>query len=440
MQRTVSLFKTILHRRRWEKRVASVLAENNDKVTDSAARRYERIYREKKFTPIEEAFPSLYTRSWNDSGISFEEGSRGETSSSWAGETPVMARKTLSSSTSSDGCCVEESEDSAHAADRTSSSNSFPESTHYPLRSRMPEDARVLRAAFLGPQNAGKTSLVNAMGFSSLGVVSSRHGSTKDCTKTISTVHSSQLILLDTPGICTGRRSKGSEGGAHWFSGDSARALDAIFSVDLVVLTLPVGLGFVEDEHKKIALEVSQRSEARELPLVLVLTMMDKIQTPRHKEMYFSMRTDLESIALPGIVATEEVSVKGGTGLVSLKDALCTYARPGPWPYYRHEQTDLSPVDRVGEALRQAYFDLLPHEIPHRLSQRLIGWTKRDGPPPSVEVVAEVFFDRPAYLFTFYSKIEAITYRAQQLLQREWGAHYHFVLQGFVSPGGVATR
>lgn len=433
MQKTSRFFHSILNRRRWEKRVASVLAEGKDKVVDAAARRYERIYREKKFIPIEEAFPVRFTQSWNGNEFSCEVG--GATSST--GNSPVLARNTLSSPIVSGA--TRESFPGGYS-DREGEGPSFFSTPPSPLVSRMPADSRVLHAAFLGPPNAGKTSLVNALALASMGAVSSRYGSTKDWTRAIATVHSTQLVLLDTPAIALGRKRKGVERAAHWFGGSSARALDAIFAVDLVVLTLPVGLGFVEDEHKKIALEVSHRAEAREVPLVLALTMMDKIQTPRHKEMYFSMRTDLESISLPGMVTLEEVSVKGGTGLVSLKDLLCTYARPGPWPFYRHERTDFTPVDRVREALRQAYLDLLPHEIPHRLSQRLIGWTKREDKYHSVEVVAEIFFDRPAYLFTFYSKIEAITYRAQQLLLREWGEHYHFVLQGFVSPGGVASR
>lgn len=458
MQKSFRLFHSILNRRRWEKRVASVLAEGKGKVVDSAARRYERIYKEKKFTPIEEAFPILYSKDWNENDLSSEgvtppssssslgsSGSTNSTSSScgWSGKTPMLARKKLPSCPLSSRWQGEEEEDGD--TDSPIPKNPlFPESRrHSRIPFRMPEDARVLNVAFLGPPNAGKTSLVNALALASIGAVSGRYGSTREVSRAITTVHSAQLILLDTPPIIVGKNKKGSERhAANWFGGGSSRALDAIFSVDLVVLSLPVGLGFVEDEHKKIALEVSRRAEARELPVVLTLTMMDKIQTPRHKEMYFSMRTDLESLTLPGIVATEEVSVKGGTGLVSLKDLLCRYARPGAWPYYRHERTDLTPVDRVKVALRQAYLDLLPHEIPHRLSQRLIGWTWREEKHHrhSVEVVAEVFFDRPAYLFTFYSKVEAITYRAQQLLLQEWGEHYHFVLQGFVSPGGVSTR
>lgn len=381
---------SVLSRRRWEKRVSSALSETTDHLVDTAAKRYERIYKQKNFVPIELAFPSLQKRN----------------------STPVGW----------------ESSSSLTRGSSTSTSSSQTECT--------PKDSRLLHVAVLGPQNAGKTSLVNALCLSAVGAVSNRFGSTKDWTKAVATVHSTQLVILDTPGIFVARR-KQSERSARWFGGGSAKALDAIFAADAVVLVLPAGLGFVEDEYKKIAAEVAQRAEAREIPLVLVISMMDRVQTPRHREMYVSLRTDLDSMCLP-LSATHEVSVKGGTGLVELKDGLCTFAYPSPWQYYRHETTDLSPVDRVAEILRQSYLELLPHEVPHRMSQRLIGWTKKEN--RSIEVVVEVFFDRPAYLFTFYSKLEAITYRAQSILLRECGERFHFVLQGFVSPGGVSTR
>lgn len=349
------------------------LSESRNRLINSAAKRYERVYKEKRFTPVEHAFPSLGVELWKES-------------------------------------------DTAAALS--------------------PPDARLLTAAFLGPQNAGKTSLTNALALSTVGAVSTRYGSTKDCKTSVATVHSTQLLLVDTPGIHAPHK-KVSPREERWFSGPSARSLDAIFAADVVVLVLPVGVGFVEEEPKKIALEVASRCHEREVPLVLALSMVDRLQTPRHREMYFAMRTDLESLQLR-LAAVQEVSVKGGTGLVALKDRLCSFAHSSPWRYHRHESSSSSPVERVGEVLRQSFLELLPHEMPHKLQHKIVGWTTKSE--NSVEVVVEVFLDRPAYLFTFYSKLEAIAYRAHQILLQEWDQKYFFVMQGFVSPGGVSTR
>lgn len=367
-------------RRRWEQRIASVLSEHKEEHVDAAAKRFNRIYRDRQYTTVEEAFPLL-------------------DKARWAG---VVAR------------------------------SSVPPTS--PLSSvSQPADTRVLRATIVGPQNVGKTSLVNALALSHVGAVSNRYGCTKDWTKAIATLHNTQLQLLDTPGVVV----INNDADRKRHASSSARTWDSFYVADLVLLALPAGLGFVDPEHKRISREVVQRAAARDLPVVLAVTMMDRVQTPKHREFYFAMRTDFESMGLP-LTATQEVSVKDGSGLVALKDFLCGYATPGPWEYARHESTDLSPVDRVSEMLRQVYFELLPHEMPHEMQQRIIGWTAKES--GTTEVAVEVFFDRPAYMFTFYAKLEAICARAQLVTERELKKRYRFVFQAFTSPGGMATR
>ncbi|EPY43799.1 GTP-binding protein Era [Angomonas deanei] len=359
-------FWSLQNRRRWEQRVASVLSEKKEAEADSASRRFERIYKERQFTPVEEVFPFLRQNSVD-----------------------LLERKKK---------MVDE-----------------------------PKNPRVLRVTFLGPQNAGKTSLVNALALSHVGAVSNRHGTTRDWTKAVATVHDTQLLMVDTPGIVL----INSENDRRRHGTHSSKAYDSLFVCDVAVLTLPAGLGFVEPEYKHIAREVVRRAMAREMPVLLAITMMDKVQSPKHRELYFALRTDLESLRLPFAVVNE-TSVKGATGLVEMKDHLCRYAKPGKWQHFRREATDLSVVDIVSELLRQVYFEILPHEIPHKMSQKIIGWTRK--PSATTEVVVEVFFDRPAYMFTFYAKLEAICLRAQQPHRIGTKSQVSLRLSGFYYP------
>jgi GTP-binding protein Era len=243
-------------------------------------------------------------------------------------------------------------------------------------------------------------------------------------------VHDTQISLIDTPGIV---QPKGPEGRKRFISTSS---WDAILTADVAVVTIAAGLGFVEKEHKAVVIEIARRAAARELPLILAMTKMDKVQTPRQKELYFAMRTDMESLGIP-FASTCESSVKDAKGLVDLKDQLCALGRPKPWNFYRSECTDMSPPQRVTELLKQSFLEALPHEVPHVMEYRVIGWTERDS--SSVEVIVEVFFPRPSYLFLFYSKVEGISSRIQHLAEMELKRRFFFVFQGFVTPGGVRS-
>ena len=113
---------------------------------------------------------------------------------------------------------------------------------------------------------------------------------------------------------------------------DALEAWESLHANDIVALTLPVGTaGFLDSEFRSIAREVVRRASKRELPVVLVFTKMDLVQTRRQKELYTSFRTDVERLGLP-VAASFETSVLEGTGLVDLKDFLRGYAKPGACP------------------------------------------------------------------------------------------------------------
>ena len=102
------------------------------------------------------------------------------------------------------------------------------------------------------------------------------------------------------------------------------------------------------------------------------------------------------------------------------------------------EHSELTPSQHVSALLQQVLFDLLPHEIPHELKHRMIGWTKQES--GAVEIVIELFFHRPTYLFTFYGKLEAVAMALQQLVEREMQMRVFVVFQAFLAPGGVSKN
>lgn len=230
MRRSSSTFTNLLqNRRRWEQRVASMLGETREHNVDSAAARFQRIYKDRQFTPVEEAFPLLNKTQWNDlpqfqHNLSF------------------LNNKPKKGDEDENACMPNDSSSRISSIDDSNSSN-IRNSEKKKTKSQY-----ILHATFLGPQNAGKTALVNALALSHVGAVCHRHGSTKDWTKAIATVHNTQLLLLDTPGIVLVRGEKD----RRRHAAASVRSWDSLFVADLVVCALPVGMGFVEREHKTI--------------------------------------------------------------------------------------------------------------------------------------------------------------------------------------------
>lgn len=393
--------------------MASVLTQQKEREVDSVAQRYERLYVKKDFTPVEHAFPLTDSPRW----------------ASLVG-TPASA-----SSSSGAGA--------ATAAAGEMGAQPIP---------RQPADPHSLNVTFLGTPNAGKSSLVNALALSHVSAESSRRGTTVDWVKAVTSVHNTQLTLLDTPGLMQSSSSKDKRPGVE----ASRAAWDSIFAAECVVLALPAGLGFLDREQKALTKEVAFRASRRKIPLLIIITKMDKVQTPSQKRMYFAMRTDLEGLNIgPSVAKTMETSAKDSSGLIELKDVLCTYAKPRPWLHYFHETSDMNGAQRAHELFRQAAMETLPHVIPFKMRHRVIGWTESRGtaasrstataskavaalPGGPVEIAIEVYFDRPAFMFGFYGKVHAVSERARQLLEQELKRKFRITVQAFLTPGNIA--
>jgi len=59
-----------------------------------------------------------------------------------------------------------------------------------------------------------------------------------------------------------------------------------------------------------------------------------------------------------------------------LKEYLMNKAYPGRWIYPSEVKSDLSPVKRATEIIREKVFRLANQEIPYTSSIKIIGWTK----------------------------------------------------------------
>ena len=355
-------------RRTWEDRVAGLLENQKQRQDENIKASINKRYKEKKYMPVEDAFPV---------------------------EVNLSASPTI---------------------------------VPHP---NPPPNPYINRVALLGAPNAGKSSLLNALVHHTASAEGRGAGMTRKRVRTSTTVHNTQLVLLDTPGV-----ELRNIGQIHRASSKNLNdvAYDAIGAADSVLLCVPfMKAGFLDRDQRAVVEAVGRRCHQRKKPLDLAITKVDLISTMRQQGSYFAFRAELEGLGIP-IRKSIETSVRQARGLVELKDYLCMMAVPGPWEG-KPAHTLLSTANEV---IWQAFFEHLPHTVPYQARWNIVGWTKQID--SRTEVFVEVFFDRPAFMGVFMQNVGATAHTCKQLMERETEKKYTFVFQVFGTSGGVAPN
>lgn len=413
--------RRLASRDQWTERVKDLVAADKAVATRHADEHAARIYRHKDYTPVEEAFPTLGQSKWVNSDAAVD--------------------------------------------------------ALLPPPESQPEKPFNLRVAILGPPNSGKSSLMNALVTSRVSAVSGMPGTTSTWVRGVTTVHDTQIVFYDTPGIvlpafATNKRravpyaflrtdafkpSQVKSGGgppALW----TRLAWESLMEVDVCVLCHAVGLGFLEKEHVELFQEVSTRCTSRRIPLILALTKCDKLAVDKQrsgagrrassandssnmatlkKEMYFALRGAIESIKPFSPTAVFETSVRTFQGVIPLKDHLARHASPGPWEFFRTQSTDLLPPEVATQIADEVFCCLLPGKIALSCVKKIVGWTVRtfpDGRPSQLSIHIEVFFERPTNMYTFFTHRRAIHESLQLKLTRQFKRDVRVSFQEFITP------
>lgn len=450
-----SALRPLPARRRWESSLSDVLSERGRSREEMLAAKYESIYVKKDFTPVNVAFPhSAYESKRWTGAPSEEDGSaasrRHERHNDDGGGSGTRSNNKNDDEDDVEDAALRRAMEQQRADDMARRRREFAERRKRLARGAPPEPYS-MRVALLGPPNAGKSSLLNTMVAAHVSAESKRSGTTVDWVKGVARVHDTQMQLLDTPGIFLPdnqlHRRQQQQHQQQAGRGTTARldryrtlrlaAWDSIFSANVVLVTLPVGLGFLEPRRKALLKEIAGRCRAREIPIVLALTKMDLLHHERHLVLYRHLRADIDTLRIP-FAETAETSALLCKGVVELKDTLASFAAPGPWEFSKSDVTDLNLADRVSEIVREAAFEHLPHAVPHLMTHKVVGWTVGEDKLGNkiTQVIVEVFFDRPSFMHTFLQRQMQIAQTARErckvaLKQNVW---FHF--QSFVAPTG----
>jgi len=235
------------------------------------------------------------------------------------------------------------------------------------------ENTRCGFVALIGAPNSGKSTLANALVGAKVSIVTHKAQTTRGPVRGIALIGTSQVILVDTPGIFKPKR--------RLDRAMFASAWDHAGDADIVVLMIDAqrGLGANLDTLLKHLPEVRR-------PIVAVLNKIDQVSKPE----LLRLATDVATIR--PFDRLFMISALNGDGVTDLKEYLATAVPPGPWLFPENQLTDASLRQTAAEITREKLFLRLHEELPYQLTVETAAWKElHDG---SVRIEQTIYVTR----------------------------------------------
>lgn len=223
----------------------------------------------------------------------------------------------------------------------------------------VPEGYKSGFVALVGPPNAGKSTLLNALLGQKVAIVSPLPQTTRTAIRGIIHRPDAQIIFVDTPGIHQPRTRLG-----NYMVDLARRAIPDSDVVCMIVdITRPPGR-----LDERIA-EMVQRSRS---PKILVMNKVDQRNPDgaAHVEAYRALaKWDMELV----------ISALKGLGLDTFVEEIVARL-PAERPMYPEDQvTDQSEREMAAELVREQVLRLTQQEVPHGVAVEVEEWEQREG-------------------------------------------------------------
>jgi len=216
--------------------------------------------------------------------------------------------------------------------------------------------------AVIGPTNAGKSTLVNALVGAKVTIVSHKVQTTRTQIRGIAMEGQSQLVFIDTPGIFKPRRRLDrAMVDAAWGS-----AAD----VDVVALLIDAVRGMTDDLER-----ILTRLADLDCPLVVILNKVDKVEDKEHL-----LKLAAELAKKVRIERLFMISALSGSGIAAVKTYFAAHVPLGPWHYPEDDISDAPLRMLASEITRERIYHWLHQELPYETTVETTAWTeKTDG-------------------------------------------------------------
>lgn len=232
--------------------------------------------------------------------------------------------------------------------------------------------------AFMGPPNAGKSTLLNALVGQKVAIVTSKPQTTRNQIVGIMSEKDAQVIFMDTPGIhqLRGRMNKMMLQTA-WQSMSSADAIVVMLDADLYIRHPE----FLDRDIQPLFEPIA----AEERPVVVVL---NKVDLFRDKSKMLPLLERLSEKWPKAEVFP--MSALNKDGLPQLRDLIKSYMPVAPAQYPEDQLSTLPVRFMASEIIREKLFLKLRQELPYTTAVEIEQWV--DAPENEQVVVNAVIY------------------------------------------------
>ncbi len=265
--------------------------------------------------------------------------------------------------------------------------------------------------AIIGAPNAGKSTLVNQLTGSKVSIVSHKVQTTRARIRAIAMEGSTQIVLVDTPGIFKPRRmlDKAMVANAWGGAGDA----------DAVVLLVD-GRPGVTGEAKELMAQLKTTGTET----MLAINKIDVMQREKLLETAQAFNAEL------AFEQTFMVSALNGSGTDDLKKAIAAKMPKGPWLYPEDQVADLQLRFMAAEMTREKIYERLHEELPYSSTVETEGWEERkDG---SVKIDQVIYVERDSQKAIVLGKrgaqVKIIGQLARADMEKEFERKVHLFL------------
>lgn len=272
--------------------------------------------------------------------------------------------------------------------------------------------------AIIGAPNAGKSTLVNALVGTKVSIVSRKVQTTRMRIRGVAMHGSSQIVLVDTPGIFQPRRRLDrAMVQAAWTGADEADLVCLLIDAE-EQLASPNGLSAQDTDRILRRLNDAKRSS------ILIINKIDTMPRDRLLPLIEQLRERAT------FDQTFLVSASQGKGTADVLRYLAQHVPEGPWAYPADQAADMPMRLLAAEMTRERIYDRLHQELPYATTVITEQWqAKPDG---SARLEQTIFVERESQRAIVLGKggatIKLLGETARKEMEAQFGHKVHLFL------------